>query len=117
MKIAFLSFYYGGSNRGAETFVSELTLRLSKNHSVDIIAGNSKKLSNWPFLWRFFLDPQGVGIFMFTLRQIKKIWKGKYDIVIPLDGGWEAFIVRKITWLYGGKVIISGQSGKGGSTG
>lgn len=113
MKIAFLSLYYGGSSRGAETFVSELSSRLRKNNSVDILAGNSKKLMNWPVLWRFFLDPQGVGVFLFTLKNIRKIWKEKYDVIIPIDGGWEALIVRKLTWLYGGKVVISGQSGKG----
>lgn len=112
-KIAFISLYYGGSSRGAETFVSELSSRLRKNNSVDIIAGNSKKLPNWPILWRFFLDPQGIGGLLFALKNIGKIWKRKYDVVVPVDGGWEALIVRKLTWLYGGKVVISGQSGKG----
>jgi len=113
MKIAFLSLYYGGSSRGAETFVSELSLRLAKNNSVDIISGNSKKLDNWPILWRLFLDPQGIGVLLFTSKNIGKIWKEKYDVIIPMDGGWQALIVRKLTWLYGGKVVISGQSGKG----
>lgn len=113
MKIAFLSLYYGGSNRGAETFVSELSSRLGKNNSVDILSGNSKKLANWPVLWRFFLDPQGIGVFLFTLKNLGRIWKEKYDVVIPMDGGWQALIIRKLTWLYGGKVVISGQSGKG----
>lgn len=113
MKIAFLSFYYGGSNRGAESFVSELSSRLKENNSVEILSGNSQKLMNWPILWRFFLDPQGIGVLMFTFRNISKIWANKYDIVIPMDGGWEALLVRILTWLYGGKVVISGQSGKG----
>lgn len=116
MKIAFLSLYYGGSSRGAETYISELSLRLRRSNSVDILAGGSKKLSNWPILWRIFLDPQGIGVFLFAIRNIKKIWKEKYDVVIPMDGGWEALIARKITWLYGGKVVISGQSGKDGLT-
>jgi glycosyltransferase involved in cell wall biosynthesis len=64
-------------------------------------------------LWRFFLDPQGIGVLLFVLKNVGKLWKTKYDIVIPMDGGWEALIVRKLTWLYGGKEVISGQSGKG----
>lgn len=113
MKIAFLSLYYGGSNRGAETFISELSSRLSENNDVDIISGSSNKLNNWLLLWRLFLDPQGIGVLKFTLKNIGKLWHEKYDVVIPMDGGWEALIIRNLTWLYGGKVIISGQSGKG----
>ena len=37
----------------------------------------------------------------------------KYDIVIPVDGGWEPAFIRIATWIYGGKMVISGQSGKG----
>jgi len=113
MKIAFLSFYYGGVDRGAETFVLELSDRLKRNHEVDIISGNSAPLATWPVLWRLFLDPQGIKVLLFTLKNIGRIWRKKYDIVIPMDGGWEALLVRKLTWLYGGRVVISGQSGKG----
>ena len=112
MKIAFLSIYYGGADRGAETFVLELSERLKKNNEVDIISGSSKPLAIWPVLWRFFLDPQGIGVLLFTLKNVGRIWRKKYDIVIPIDGGWEALLIRKLTWLYGGRVVISGQSGK-----
>lgn len=37
MKIAFVNKYQGKVNRGAETFVSELSKRLSKNHEVDVL--------------------------------------------------------------------------------
>lgn len=37
MKIAFLNKYQGKVNRGAETFVTELSKRLSKKHNVDIL--------------------------------------------------------------------------------
>jgi glycosyltransferase involved in cell wall biosynthesis len=113
MKIAFLSLYYGKVNRGAETFVFELSQRLRKDHRVDVISGGSKPLASIPILWRFFLDPQGIGVLLFTLKNIGKIWKEKYQIVIPIDGGWEALLIRILTWSYGGKVVISGQSGKG----
>ncbi len=113
LKIAFLSLFYGGVSRGGETFVSELSLRLRKNNEVEVIAGNSGSKPNWPILWRFFIDPQGVSVLIFTLKNLRKIWREKYDVIIPMDGGWEAILTRLITWLYGGKVVISGQSGKG----
>jgi glycosyltransferase involved in cell wall biosynthesis len=52
-------------------------------------------------------------IFWFTFKSIPRIWKEKYDVVIPLNGGWQPAIIRIITWLYGGKMVISGQSGIG----
>lgn len=113
MKIVFLNIYQGWVDRGAETFVAELSERLSKNHQVDIISGKKVPPARWYFLWRFFLDPQGLSILWFTLKNILKIWKEKYDIVIPLNGGWQPAIVRVVTWLYGGKMVISGQSGMG----
>lgn len=113
LKIAFLSLFTGGVERGGETFVAELSKRLSMNHYVEVIAGNSKALANWPILWRFFLDPQGIGVMKFTLKNFGKILKERYDVVIAMDGGFEAIIARVATWIYGGKLIISGQSGKG----
>ena len=114
MKIAFLNIYQGGVERGAETFVSELSKRLEKNHNVTVFEGRKQPLARWPILWRTFLDPQGLGVALFTLKLIPKLWKERYDIVIPLNGGWQPAFVRIVTWLYGGKMVISGQSGKGG---
>lgn len=113
MKIAFLNISQGVVDRGAETFVYELAKRLSVNHRVDVISGKKISLRRWPILWRFFIDPPGVQILLFTLKTLPKIWKEKYEIVIPLNGGWQPAFVRLATWFYGGKMIISGQSGKG----
>lgn len=85
MKIAFLNKYQNKVFRGAETFIYELSRRLSKNHQVDVISN--------------------INYF--------ELLKKRYDIVIPTNGRLQAFIVRKITWLTGKKMIISGQSGKG----
>ena len=84
-KIAFLNKYQNKVSRGAETFISELSKRLSKKYKVEIISD----------------------INYFSLL------KNKYDVIIPTNGRWQSFIVRKIAWLTGAKVIISGQSGKG----
>lgn len=85
MKIAILNKYQNKVNRGAETFVSELGKRLSKNHDVEIISDVN------------------------YLSLLKK----KFDVVIPTNGRAQVFIVRIITWLMGSKMIISGQSGIG----
>jgi glycosyltransferase involved in cell wall biosynthesis len=85
MKIAFLNKYQNKVFRGAETYVYELARRLSKNHEVDVIS----KINYWTLL------------------------RKKYDVIIPTNGRWQAIIVRKIAWLTGAKVIISGQSGMG----
>ncbi len=113
MKIAFLNLYQGKVNRGAETFVYELSRRLSKNHKVDVIAGCALPKSRWPILWRIFLDPPGLAVAWFTIINLGKIWKEKYDVVISVNGGWQPGLVRLAIWMYGGKVVISGQSGMG----
>lgn len=85
MKIAFLNKYQNIVFRGAETYVSELSKRLAKNHEVDIVS----KIS--------------------YLSLIKK----KYDLIIPTNGRLQVIVTRKITWLTGAKMIVSGQSGIG----
>lgn len=113
MKIAILNIYQNLVFRGAETYVNELSKRLAKNNEVHLIVGNSRVPQRWPFIWRTFLDPQGIKIASFTLKNLKRIWKEKYDVVIPTNGGWQPAFIRIITWLYGGKMLISGQSGMG----
>jgi len=85
MKITFLNKFQNKVFRGAETYVYELSKRLSRNHEVDIIS----KVNYFDLL------------------------KKRYDVIIPTNGRLQALIVRKITWLTGAKMIISGQSGKG----
>lgn len=113
MKILFLNIYQNQIDRGAETFVKELAKRLSKKHKVDVIPGKEKYQKRWPLLWRFFLDPNGLKVMVFTLKNLPKILKERYDIVVPLNGGWQVALVRIVTWLYGGKIVVSGQSGMG----
>lgn len=114
MKIIFLNIYQGWVNRGAETFIAQLSKRLAVTSSVKIISGKKKiTTKRWPILWRLFLDPQGVQICLFTLKNLPLLWREKPDIVIPVNGGWMPAIIRIFTWLYGGKMIISGHSGMG----
>ncbi len=85
MKIVFLNKYQNKVSRGAETFVSELSIRLSKKHDVEVIAD-----INYPDL-------------------LKK----KFDVIIPTNSRFQVFLVRLISWLKGAKMIVSGQSGIG----
>lgn len=114
MKIAFLNIYQGSVERGAETFVTELSKRLSKDNQVELISGNRlppERKKN--VYWRLYLDSNSLAVAWFTLKSLGKILKNRYDIVIPQNGGWQPAFVRIITWLYGGKMVISGQSGIG----
>lgn len=132
MKIALLSFYSGSVNRGVETVVHELSSRLVKNNDVVVFQeGKPKKgvdykikqvTMNIDWSWkdktgtilrRLFFDYWSLKIGHFTLKAIKHIWKEKPDIVFPLNGGWQPAFIRLITWLYGGKIVASGQSGMG----
>lgn len=113
MKIVFLNITQGVVDRGAETFVKEVSERLAEKHMVRVISGNKTLPQRWPLLWRFFLDANGLTVLLFTLKSIPVIWKEKYDVVVPVNGGWQSILVRMVTWFYGGKVVISGQSGYG----
>lgn len=113
MRIAFLNITQGIVDRGGETFVREVSERLKKNHEVAIISGKKVPSKRWPFLWRFFVDPNGLAILKFTIENLPALWRGKFDVVVPVNGGWQVALVRIITWLYGGKMVISGQAGLG----
>jgi glycosyltransferase involved in cell wall biosynthesis len=132
MKIAFLNIYSGVIDRGAETFVKELASHLAPKNEVTVFQSGenkqkekykteiisvkwdwNKKTGIGTLLGIFFLDYWSRQVFLFSLKAIPRILKEKYDIVIPVNGGWMPAIMRLITWLYGGKMIISGQSGMG----
>lgn len=132
LKIAFLNIYSGTVDRGAETFVHELAQRLSANHDVTLFQdGPIRDRENYKVirldmnidwkrrdtpqtLWaKLFIDYWRRKVCWFTLRTLSHIWKGKYDIVVPVNGGWQPAFIRLLTWLYGGKMVISGHSGMG----
>ncbi|WKZ25965.1 MAG: glycosyltransferase family 4 protein [bacterium] len=85
MRILIINKYQNKVNRGAETYVLELSKRLMKNNSVEVDTNN------------YFY----------------KILKNKYDVVIPTNGRAQVFIVRLLTWLTNAKMVVSGQSGIG----
>ena len=85
MKILFLSKYQNTIKRGAESFVLELSQRLSKKHQVDIWTDDS----------------------------LSKVIKGRYDIVIPINGRVQSLKISIGRLVGGYKTLITGHSGIG----
>lgn len=85
MNIVILNKYQFSVNRGAETFVFELTKRLSVKHKVNILS----KINYFDLIKRDF------------------------DVIIPTNGREQVFLARIIAWIKGAKMIVSGQSGAG----
>lgn len=88
MKVLFLSRYQNAVNRGAETFVFELSKRLSKNFQVDILTDKDAD-------------------------DIYKIVKGNYDVVIPMNGRMQSLKTSLARIIGEYKLLITGQSGIG----
>lgn len=88
IKIAFLSRYQNQINRGAESFVTELSLRLSKAYSVDVLSGNQSD-------------------------SLSKILSGGYDVVISMNGGIQALKASFGRNFSKYKLLIAGQAGIG----
>lgn len=88
MKLVFLNRYQNTIERGAESFVKELTKRLSKNHQVDIFFGRDADF-------------------------LMKVVDENYDIVIPINGRLQSLKISLGRLIGGYKVLITGHSGKG----
>lgn len=130
MRIAILSFYSGHNVRGVETWVSEFTSKLSPKYDVKIyqnfpevtnpntIVTNLKvdlkrDIERQGLVKKLFLDYWSLMIAKWTVHILTDLWKHKPDIVIPTNGGWQVALIRLVTWVYGGKMVIVGHSGKG----
>ncbi len=87
-KIAILSRFQNRVQRGAETFVYELSGRLKKKNQVDILTGSESD-------------------------SLTKILLGKYDIVISMNGGFQSLkaSIGRIFSPY--KLVIVGEAGIG----
>lgn len=88
MKIAFLSRHQNSIERGAEIFVSELAKRLSSKNEVNILTGSDSD-------------------------SLRTILKGKYHIVIPINGRLQSLKVSLGRVIGGYKTLITGHSGRG----
>jgi len=113
MKIAFLNIYQRKVSRGAETFVSELADRFCRENQVYVFEASQKKQQRTAFLWRLYIDLDGLRILFFTIKTLPRLMKAGSDIVIPLNGGWQSAIIRIYCTLFRKKMVIVGQSGIG----
>ena len=118
MKIAFLNIYNGLVERGSEVFVSEMADGLSRNHHVAVFQSGKKTkdyqksvkhipyIKNQNLLYDF-------AVFLFTLKCLPSLWNGKYDWIIPVNGPFQALLIRILIFFRGGKMLISGHAGVG----
>src|SRR3989344_587184 len=128
-KIAILSFYSGIVERGVETFAYEVAKRLAIKHKVTVFqAGHTmprgfkveeiKTFVSPPrgskgILGKLYLDWQSTKIWIFTLKTLLYLFKEKFDVIIPLNGGWQSLILRIVSKITGAKILISGHAGIG----
>lgn len=116
MKIAFLNYYQTGVARGLETFITQLSLRLIKNHQVLVLPSPAKSTpasTRLSLLRRFFLDPASLRVALWTLKSLPHLARFQPKIVFCTNGGWQALIVSLYCRLFGAKLVIVGQSGPG----
>lgn len=88
MRIAFLSRYQNTIQRGAETFVRELSMELSKKHEVSILSGEKAD-------------------------SLDQILKSDSQIVVSVNGGLQALKASLGRLRSNYKLVISGQAGIG----
>lgn len=115
MRLAFLNYYQKGVNRGLETFVEQLSSRLF-DHQTLVLAGPSDVQASVTPLnlpRRLFLDRKSRQIAAWTLSVLPRLSKFDPDLVLALNGGWQALIIRFWTCLKGKKLVLVGQSGPG----
>lgn len=88
MRITILSRYQGVIERGAETFVQELSLRLRKSHDIVILSGKDAD-------------------------SLKAIIRSRPELVIPINGRFQSLKASLLRIFWGYKLLISGLSGIG----
>lgn len=131
MKIAFLSFYSGHIDRGVEVASAALVKGLSKKHTVHLYQVGERidttidtriipvhvnfKSQDKSGTWsrKFYLDYWSRKIAQFTMKFIPFLFKEKYDVVIPTNGGWQVLLVRLFTWILRKKMVVQGNAGIG----
>lgn len=116
MKIAFLNYYQKSTARGLESWLTELSSRLSKNNDI-LIAPSPQKINfskqKLSILRRLFLDRNSLSIALWSFKQIQEIYKFKPKIIFSLNGGWQTLIFKIYSLLTKTKLIIAGHSGPG----
>lgn len=140
-KIAILSPYVGSVNRGAETFVIELTKKINtvfdvdvftlKNefsireniHTIKVTTGMLFNIHNKLYLnsslYRkivnrfYYLIPDVIFQKKFTLKAFKEISKKDYDLIFPNNGIWGAKYASKYREKTNTPFLYTGHGGIG----
>jgi glycosyltransferase involved in cell wall biosynthesis len=132
MKIAILSFSNGTYYRGKENWVTEFVKHLSAEFQLTVFQNKAsvytnkvkvdttnikyktkQKEASLDLIRRAFLHYHGRKVAFFTMKILSRLLKGKYQVIIPTDGGWQPAIIRILAWFTGAKVVIIGHSGIG----
>ncbi|OGG00200.1 hypothetical protein A3D78_01070 [Candidatus Gottesmanbacteria bacterium RIFCSPHIGHO2_02_FULL_39_14] len=131
MRIIFLNIYQGLIQRGAERSTEELCKRLGYHHQITLIQGGNNKNSgkyqiiSLPVLFsklpdsstgllrKFYLDDWSLQILFFTIFAIPFLLKSRFDILIPVNGGWQTLICKIISFIKKCKLVIIGRAGIG----
>ncbi len=131
IKVAIISYYSGTLQRGVETFVYEIAKRLSKKLNISIFQAGPKSektqyidtkiyktfskntKSSGGILGKFYMDWQSFKILVFSLKILPSVFRGKYQVIIPTNGGWQTVIFRISSKITGAKLIVSGHAGIG----
>ena len=62
---------------------------------------------------KFYFDLQSFKILFFSLKIVPDIVRGKYDLIITLNGGWQTVLFRIVSKFTKAKLLITGQAGIG----
>lgn len=139
--IAILAPYVGSVNRGAETFVIELTKKLVSTYGIDVYTLEEEatiieniitvdvhkpsilliheKLYNRYDIYRriinkiYCLHPDVIFQYLFSKRAFSLISNKKYDLLFPNNGIWGAIYSRKYREKNGTPFIYTGHGGIG----
>lgn len=111
MKIAFLNYYCGLIDRGAETFVKELAVRLSRTHQVWVFqAGEASGKERYKTVCLKTKWSKWGRITVFSFQALPILLKEKFHWLIPVNGGLQTVISKIVSKKTGSKILISGQA-------
>lgn len=123
MKILVFNINQTTVMRGAEVFWQNLQGELERyGVQVEIISSDKKAIQNKSvsifskILRRLYLDAYSLRVLFFTLQNVVRLINGKFDVVIPTNGGWQTLLIRVMrqTGLIGkAKIVLIGHAGIG----
>ncbi len=133
MKVAWLTIYGGMVDRGAEVLTREVAKRLAHGHEVTVFQGGAPtseysavqvpgvmrqstdvESSFFKRVARYvYLDAHSRQVLGFTRGVLPTLYRKKWDVVIPSDGGWQVLLVRRCARQRGVKCVVIGMAGVG----